>query len=356
MPAAVLITRDDYRAAELRGEAKRTDDADVARRMLALALVLEGKSRGEAARSCGMDRQILCDWVHRYNTEGLKGLRNRVAPGAKPKLSAQQQREVAELVRQGPDLAEHGVVRWRRIDLSRVIEQRYGIKLAERSVGALLRRLGFRRISVRPRSPAQDAASQEAHKKNFPDLVTAAIPAHARGKPIELWWQDEARVGQQGTLTRVWAERGSRPRAPRDQRYDWAYLFGAVCPARDAGAALVLPAADSEAMNLHLAEISRNVTPGSHAVVLLDGAGWHQTGGKLELPENISLLKLPAYSPELNPVENIWEYLRQNRLSNRVFESYDAIVDACCDAWNALTAEPGRIQSIATRPWASVTV
>ena len=148
----------------------------------------------------------------------------------------------------------------------------------------------------------------------------------------------------------MWAERGSRPRAPRDQRYDWAYLFGAVCPARDAGAALVLPAADGEAMNLHLAEISRNVTPGSHAVVLLDGAG------KLELPENISLLKLPAYSPELNPVENVWEYLRQNRLSNRVFESYDAIVDACCDAWNALTAEPGRIRSIATRPWASVTV
>ena len=140
MPAAVLITRDDYTAAELRGEAKRTGDADVARRMLALALVLEGKSRGEAARSCGMDRQILCDWVHRYNAEGLKGLCNRVAPGAKPKLSAKQQREVAELVRQGPDLAEHGVVRWRRIDLSRVIEQRYGIKLAERSVGALLRR------------------------------------------------------------------------------------------------------------------------------------------------------------------------------------------------------------------------
>ena len=90
MPAAVLITRNDYTAAELRGEAKRTDDADVARRMLALALVLEGKSRGEAARSCGMDRQILCDWVHRYNAEGLKGLRNRVAPGAKPKLSAEQ--------------------------------------------------------------------------------------------------------------------------------------------------------------------------------------------------------------------------------------------------------------------------
>lgn len=157
-------------------------------------------------------------------------------------------------------------------------------------------------------------------------------------------------------MTRVWAERGSRPRAPRDQRYDWAYLFGAVCPARDAGAALVLPVANGEAMNLHLTEISRNVTPGRHAVVLLDGAGWHQTGGKLNMPDNISLLKLPAYSPELNPVENIWQDLRQNRLSNRVFDSYDAIVDACCDAWNALTAEPGRIQSIATRPCASVTL
>ena len=81
-------------------------------------------------------------------------------------------------------------------------------------------------------------------------------------------------------MTRVWAERGSRPAAPRDQRYDWAYLFGAVCPARDAGAALVLPHADGEAMNLHLAEISRNVRPKAHAVVVLDGAGWHQTGGR----------------------------------------------------------------------------
>src|SRR5215831_3638361 len=168
MPAAVSITRHDYTAAGLRREAKRSDDADVARRMLALALVLEGKSRGEAATSGGMDRQTLRDWVHRYNAEGLKGLRNRVAPGAKPRLSLEQQREVAELVRQGPDVAEHGVVRWRRIDLSRVIEQRYGIKLAERSIGALLRRLGFRRISVRPRCPAQDAASQEAHKRTSP--------------------------------------------------------------------------------------------------------------------------------------------------------------------------------------------
>ncbi len=107
-------------------------------------------------------------------------------------------------------------------------------------------------------------------------------------------------------------------------------------------------------MSLHLEEISSQVTQGSHAVLLLDGAGWHQTGGKLRVPANISLLHLPAYSPELNPVENIWQFLRQNHLSNRVFENYDEILDACCAAWNALTAESKRIASIATRAWASV--
>jgi transposase len=168
MVAAVAITRKDYTAEQLRELAKRTKDAGAARRMLALALVLEGKSRSEAATSCGMDRQILCDWAHRYNAAGIAGLYNRTAPGAKPRLSAEQEGEVAELVRNGPDLVEHGVVRWRRIDLARVIEQRYGVKFAERSVGDLLRRLGFRRISVRPRCPAQDAAMQEAHKKTFP--------------------------------------------------------------------------------------------------------------------------------------------------------------------------------------------
>ncbi|SFL17930.1 DDE superfamily endonuclease [Falsiroseomonas stagni DSM 19981] len=118
----------------------------------------------------------------------------------------------------------------------------------------------------------------------------------------------------------------------------------------------MLPLANGAAMTLHLAEISRLVAPGAHAVVTLDGAGWHQTGGKLRVPDNVSLLPLPPYSPELNPVENVWQYLRQNQLSNRVFEAYEAIVDACCTAWNALTDDPARITSIATRDWAQVTV
>ena len=116
----------------------------------------------------------------------------------------------------------------------------------------------------------------------------------------------------------------------------------------------MLPAANGHAMNLHLAEISHQVAPRAHAVVTLDGAGWRQPGGQLCVPKNVSLLTLPPYSPELNPVENVWQFLRQNHLSNRVYETYEAIVDACYAAWNALVAEPARITSIASRQWATV--
>jgi len=109
-------------------------------------------------------------------------------------------------------------------------------------------------------------------------------------------------------------------------------------------------------MNLHLLEISRHVSPGAHAVMMLDGAGWHQQGGRLVVPDNISLLPLPRYSPELNPVENVWEFLKQNFLSNRVFANYEAIVDACCNAWNALMATPERIRSLTGRSRAKAVI
>src|SRR5437868_3646399 len=205
----VAVTRKELGAGELRREAGRCRDARAARRMLALALVLEGGSREAAARAAGMDRQTLRDWVHRYNAEGLAGLRDRRRPGPRPRLTPEQAAELEDVVERGP-----------------------------------------------------------------------------------------------GTLTRVWARRGTRPRVPRDRRYAWAYLFGAVCPERAVGAALVLPYVDAAATGLHLAEIGRHVTPGGHGVVVLDRAGWHGAGG-LAVPENLTLLPLPSYAPELNPVETV---------------------------------------------------
>ena len=181
------------------------------------------------------------------------------------------------------------------------------------------------------------------------EAIRAGLP---NGTPIELWWQDEARVGQKNKIARRWARRGTRPRAPHDQRTSSVYIFGAICPQEGKGAALVLPRCDTQAMSLHLAEVAQAVAPGAHGVMLMDRAGWHRTKD-LVVPDNLTLVLLPARAPELNPVENIWQFLRENWLSSRVFGSYRDIVDHCCDAWNRLIDQPWIIMSIGLRDWAN---
>lgn len=165
---AVEIARKDLTAAQLRAAAGKTKDGRAARRMLAIALVLEGMDRTTAAKTCGMDRQTLRDWVHRYNAEGLAGLTNRRSPGRPARLSPEQKADLAALVEAGPDPERDGVVRWRRIDLKRRIETMFGVALHERTVGKQLAALGFRRLSVRPQHPKADVVAQEAFKKTSP--------------------------------------------------------------------------------------------------------------------------------------------------------------------------------------------
>src|SRR3954465_8165616 len=164
----VAVTRRERGAAELRREAGRCRDARAARRMLALALVLEGASREEAARAAGMDRQTLRDWGHREKAEGLAGLHDRRRPGRKPRLTPEQEAELAAAVEQGPDPDRDGGVRWRRVDLRALIEARFAVRLHERTVGKVLRRLGFSRVSVRPEHPKADEAAREAFKEASP--------------------------------------------------------------------------------------------------------------------------------------------------------------------------------------------
>jgi transposase len=164
----VAITRDEHSAADLRRAAARTRDAAAARRMLALALILEGESRAHAAEICGMDRQTLRDWVHRYNAEGLSGLADRPHPGRCARLSAAQMRELEHLVEDGPDPDRDGVVRWRRCDLRDWIAAQFGLRFHERTIGKLLHKLAFRRLSVRPQHPQSDPQAQEAFKKTSP--------------------------------------------------------------------------------------------------------------------------------------------------------------------------------------------
>ncbi len=177
------------------------------------------------------------------------------------------------------------------------------------------------------------------------------LPGDAQSDKIEIWFQDEMRVGQRGTVTRLRTEKGKRPCVVRQQQFISGYIFGAVCPEKDKGCGLIMPAANTEAMQFHISEISRNTESGHHALIIADQAAWHTTS-KLKLPENISILPLPPYSPELNPAERIWEKLRQDRLSNRCFKDYEDIADACCEAWNEFISEKGKIKSMCSREWA----
>lgn len=206
-------------------------------------------------------------------------------------------------------------------------------------------------ISGRSKHPKHSQEAIENFKETFPEEV-GKIKKELEVNKIEVWWQDESRVGQQGSLSRVWAAKGTRPRVVRQKQFLNTYIFGACCPAKDKGCALILPECHTGMMQLHLNEISKNVEDGYHAIILMDRASWHTTEA-LNIPSNITLFPLPPYSPELNPMEQVWEKLKGDSLSNTVFKDYEDIVDRCSKAWNSFCDENGNIENLCSRSWAS---
>jgi transposase len=168
------------------------------------------------------------------------------------------------------------------------------------------------------------------------------------GGKVRTFFMDEARFGQQGTITHVWAREGSRPTSVRQTRYDWCYLYAAVEPATGESAALIAPNVDGGTMNQFLRILDAERKPDEHIVLIMDGAGWHKSKA-LKLPGGITILLLPAYSPELNPVENLWHYLRSHYLSNRAYQNYDELLNAGTDAYRKLTPEV--IKSVCRCPY-----
>ena len=171
-----------------------------------------------------------------------------------------------------------------------------------------------------------------------------------KGKRVRLFFQDEARIGQKGRVCHIWWKRGERPPGLCDKRFTFAYIFAAVEPGTDNAFALVMPHVDTEAMQEFLDQFSATIADDEHVVMFADRAGWH-IAHDLRVPDNITLISLPSYSPELNPVERLWLYLKERYLSHRLLDDYEAIVDAVCVAWNRLVAEAGRIASLCTYPW-----
>lgn len=189
--------------------------------------------------------------------------------------------------------------------------------------------------------------------KKLPIETIKAIPGHVALEKVDIWFQDEARFGQQNTTTRHWAKKGTRPRAIKQQQFEYAHFFGAVCPATGSTEALITPWVNKEVMKQHLLLISKSTQVGRHAVVIMDGASWHTDDIAIDIP-NVSIIKLPPYSPELNPIEQVWLWLRQHHLANRCFAGYDDIVEACSTAWNHFVADTKRVTKLCSRTWAIV--
>lgn len=192
-------------------------------------------------------------------------------------------------------------------------------------------------------------SKRASYIKKLAAELEALVVAHP-GKTLQLWFEDEAREGQKGRTGHRWFSRGKRPPGRCDKRFLSTYIFAAVRPGTDDGFALVLPEATAATMDLFLERFSETLPAGVHAALVLDGAGWHGKAA-LNVPDNMTLLPLPPYSPELNPVERVWLYLRERDLSFRLHQNEEAIVDALCTAWNALRAETGRLTTLTSYPW-----
>jgi transposase len=308
----------------LQGLAQTIPQKRVWRRFQAVILAKQGWTAAEIAQSLGCSRRAVKNWVAQYNRGGVAALRERPHPGRPSRLAPDQYPRLTERLDASPR-PEDGVGILRGLDVQRILEQEFGVVLSLQAVYDLLHRLNY--SSLMPR-PQHEQANPEV-QKFFQEIVVEQIEAIRDAHPdeeIHLYFEDEARFGQQGTITRVWAPKGSRPRRVRQAGYTFLFVLVAVCAGTGDASALIMPELNAEVLNLFLGQFSRELPAGVHAVLIWDGAGYH-VSAKLVVPSNVSLILLPPYSPELNPVENLWHFLRAHHWSNRPYRAYTDLED-----------------------------
>ena len=296
-----------------------------------------------------MDRQTLRDAVVRYNAKGLEGLHDRPKGYSPRRLTADEEAALAAVIIAGPEPERDGVCAWTRADLPLAGGAlRQDLPPLEHDPGSTAD--GIFPPEGAPEPPAKGPRSAGAlQKRGLRDILKATAAAHP-DKRLQLWFQDEARVGNKGRVCHRWWRRGERAPGTRQIGYQWAYIFSAVRPDTGDDVTLVMPSVNAKVMDLFLAHFADTLDQDAHAVMMCDGAGWHDERA-LTVPDNVTLALLPPYSPELNPVERVWLYLRERFLSLRVLDDTEAIIDACCQAWIDLIAEPDRMRTLCAYPW-----
>jgi transposase len=328
--------------------AKRYRNTRTWSRVRAIILAKQGDTAPQIARALGFSRRAVQAWVAVYNRGGLEALPDHPHPGRAPTLPHDQEDGFLERI-EAPPRPEDGVCELRGADIRHILEREFAARSTLSGVYKLLHRLGYNDLMPRPQHPDASPEAQEIFKEIVVEQIEAIADRHP-GDEVQVWHQDEARFGQQGTITRVWARRGSRPRRMRQNGRESLYVLTAACAASGAAFGLVMPELDTAVVNLFLEQFSKQLAPGVHAVLLWDNAPYH-TGRGVVVPPNVSLIGLLPYSPELNPVENLWHYLRAHHWSNRVYPDYDSLREAAVEAWRKVCLDPEKIRSVCAVPY-----
>ncbi len=322
--------------------------ADRARRLRIVILGLEGWTAPAVAMAVGLSRRICQRWVRRYNDLGTAGLDDGRGQQSRSPLSPEQEESIRRRIDSGATDKDE-VCSLRGKDIQRILAEEFGLMRSLAAVYHLLHRLGYSYLRPRPRHRKADPEKVAAFKSQWPEKLKAIAAEHP-DKRLRVYFQDESRFGQQGTMTNVWAEKGSRPTAIRQTEYEYLWVLGAVCPETGHAEGLLSPQLNTKVVNTFLELFSKTIPENEHAVMIWDGAGFH-TSKQLRLPDNISLVQLPAYSPELNPIENLWHYLKSHFWSNRAYDDYEALEEAAMAAWRTAVLDAQLMQSVCAAPY-----
>jgi transposase len=342
-----MDVKDHLPLGELRRLERVEKDADRAKRLRIVILGMEGWTAPAVAMAVGLTRRICQRWVRRYNEDGLCGLDDRRGREPRLPLSPEEQERVRQRIDAGPQ-AQDEVCSLRGKDVQRILAQEFHLLRSLAGVYHLLHRLGYSYLRPRPRHRKADPEKQAAFLREWPGRLRA-IEAAQPAKRLRIYFQDESRFGQQGTTTNVWAKQGSRPTAVRQTEYQYLWVLGAVCPETGHAEGLLSPQLNTKIVNEFLAQFAKTIPADEYAVMLWDGAGFHASK-QLRVPDNVTVVTLPAYSPELNPIENLWHYLKSHYWSNRAYDDYDALEEAAVAAWRKAALDAGLMKSVCAAP------
>jgi len=338
-----MEVRDHATLETLRRLEKKEKDAWQAKRLRIIILAVQGFTAPSIAMILDVSRRDVQLWVERYNREGLHGLEDQRGGSRRDSLTEDEKASLCQRLDAGATPSD-GVCTLRGVDVQHILAQEFAVWRRLSSVYALLHRLGYSCLRPRPRHPKSDPVAVAKFIEQLPERLATIAAAHP-DRRLRVYFEDESRFGQQGTATNVWARRGTRPTAVRQTEYEYLWVLGIVCPETGKAEGLLSPRLNTEVVNVFLEQFSASLPTEEHAVLVWDGAGFH-TSKSLRVPQNITVLQLPAYSPELNPIENLWHYLKSHFWSNRAYADYDDLEAAAIDAWQRAVLNPDLMKTV----------